>query len=587
MIIGIFDFLILRIPILLFFLYSSILATAQALDSHRIVNWENAGLVTEIDNSSTVKNALHVGLQNEGNSDNSTLLNQLISNANAGTTFYFPAGFYLFTNSIALKSDITLVGDAGKTYFLFDSMPNGNGIVCSGNIELQAIKLNSGAYKQYSYLLAQNSGLKVGDIVYLADNDSSMVYSEWAVGSTGQILSVKSVVDDTLFLFNEVRRNYLINNEPFVRKINPISNVKIQNIICVRRDSTTAQTSNILLDKAYNCEIACVESYSTNFAHITISNALNINVRGSYFKNAQGYGGGGKGYGVALQFASSECKIFNNIFDHLRHSILLQAGANGNFIGYNYSKNPYWTETSLPSDAAGDLVLHGNYVYANLFEGNVVQNIVIDDSHGENGPNNVFLRNRAEGYGLFMNPIVPTDSQLFIGNEITNTILSKGLYSLAGSGHFEYGNNVLETCRPANTTDVTLNSLYFTSVPSEFDSTSSWPIIGYPTTIESFTNLAELRDRESQKVECVELTNGDLQIKETQKPHVFPNPSQNYFLISNLPDNAVVSVMNGLGQRLMHCETQCKQFYHHLSSGVYYVHIDSEKGESIQKLIVR
>ena len=65
-------------------------------------------------------------------------------------------------------------------------------------------------------------------------------------------------------------------------------------------------------------------------------------------------------------------------------------------------KDPFWTGTVLPSDAAGDLVLHGNYPYANLFEGNILQNLVVDDSHGLNGPYNTFFRNRADNYGIVM-----------------------------------------------------------------------------------------------------------------------------------------------------------------------------------------
>lgn len=563
------------------------MSQAQVLDSSRIATWQNAGLVADIDNSSTVKNTLQLGLQNDGNFDNSSLLNQLISNAGTGTTFYFPAGFYHFTNSIVLKSDITLVGEAGKTYFLFDSMPNGNGIVCSGKIVLQAIKLNASASKNQDYFLIQNSELNAGDLVYIADIDSSNVYSEWAFGSTGQVVKVKSVFQDTVFLASELRRDYLIGNEPFVRKMNPISNVKIQNIICVRRDSTKAQTSNILVDKAYNCEISCVESYAANFAHVTLANALNITVSGSYFKDAQGYGGGGKGYGVVLQFASGECKIYNNVFDHLRHSILLQAGANGNFIGYNYSKNPYWTETSLPGDAAGDLVLHGNYVYANLLEGNVVQNIVIDDSHGENGPNNVFLRNRAEGYGLFMSPLIATDSQLFIGNEITNTILSKGLYSLAGSGHFEFGNNVVGKCMPENTADVTLNSMYFTSVPSEFDSISSWPIIGYPTTFSSVTNQAELRYRKGFKTACNQITSSSNSLVKSDLYQIFPNPSTNYFEVTNLLGSETVCVFNSIGEKVLTFENRRELFKHTLPSGIYFVRISTNHSFCLLKMLVK
>ena len=167
-------------------------------------------------------------------------------------------------------------------------------------------------------------------------------------------------------------------------------------------------------------------------------------VEGSYFTNAFNHGGGGKAYGVVLAFTSSQCMVENNIFKRLRHSILFQAGPNGNIVGYNYSHDAYWTGVFSPSDFSGDIVMHGNYPFLNLIEGNIIQNLVIDNSHGINGPGNVFLRNRIENAGIFMNCSPATDFQAFIGNEITGTGTStnglipfpKGLYSLCGRGHY-------------------------------------------------------------------------------------------------------------------------------------------------------
>jgi hypothetical protein len=110
----------------------------------------------------------------------------------------------------------------------------------------------------------------------------------------------------------------------------------------------------------------------------------------------------------------------------------LQAAANGNVIAYNYSYNPYWKEGWFPANAAGDIVLHGNYPYSNLFEGNIVQNLVIDNSHGINGAGNIFFRNRIENYGVVMNGN-SGDNMYFIANEISGSGLLKGLFTLTGN----------------------------------------------------------------------------------------------------------------------------------------------------------
>tara|TARA_B110000091_G_scaffold188339_1_gene210108 strand:- start:126 stop:455 length:330 start_codon:yes stop_codon:yes gene_type:complete len=104
--------------------------------------------------------------------------------------------------------------------------------------------------------------------------------------------------------------------------------------------------------------------------------------------------------------------------------MLLQSGANGNVFAYNYSLNPFWTST--PSNSAGDMVLHGNFPYANLFKENIYRNIVVDNSHTPNGSYNTFLRNRAEGFGIFFSSSNCPD-QNFIRNDIPNTSFSYNL----------------------------------------------------------------------------------------------------------------------------------------------------------------
>jgi hypothetical protein len=41
------------------------------------------------------------------------------------------------------------------------------------------------------------------------------------------------------------------------------------------------------------------------------------------------YGGGGQGYGLVLEFTSCDNRAQNNIFEHLRYSMLLQSGPSG------------------------------------------------------------------------------------------------------------------------------------------------------------------------------------------------------------------------------------------------------------------
>ena len=183
--------------------------------------------------------------------------------------------------------------------------------------------------------------------------------------------------------------------------------------------------------------------------------------------------------------------------------MLLQAGANGNVVSYNYSVNPYWDQPGFPNNAAGDLVLHGNYPYANLLEGNIVQNIVIDDSHGAQGPMNTFFRNRAEGYGLIMGSDPAPTAQNLIGNEISNDL---SLFLIYGSDHFLFGNNIQGDIEPAGTQFLDDASYYMDSIPVYFQIPDAWPAIGVPHDLGTVINEAFARYQEKAYTAC---TNAD------------------------------------------------------------------------------
>jgi hypothetical protein len=411
-------------------------------------------------------------------------LQMALKDLNGPGEIFFPAGTYLFKQTIHLPDSILLRGEMDssslKPLSILMLAPGNNrhGISITGGQALVIDKIHY-ELKQGSQKLAVRSPSSFipGDIIKLnPTDDSTLVNNTWAFESTGQIFEILKIEGDSLILNKPLRRSYSGTHAPLLKKLNPIRQVHLQCLGIFRIDTTTSQSSNIYFNNAMDCSVSGVQSYFCNFAHIDINNSSRISIINSHYKDAHSYGGGGKGYGVMIQSGSGDCYIHQNYFDHLRHSMILQAGANGNVIAYNYSSHPYWTETILPSNSAGDLVLHGNYVYMNLFEGNVVQNIVIDNSHGINGPFNTFYRNRAELFGIFMNAQPASHSQNFIANQVINTNSAfLGLYSLQGNQHYEYGNIVKGNIMPNTSTDPNTVSLFNYEFSSFYMSKSSIP----------------------------------------------------------------------------------------------------------------
>lgn len=548
-------------------LYASALS-AQNLPADRRTDWTLAGLNSEPFTPVVALNAQDFGLPNDSLTPADSIWTIILdSAAKQPCMVQLAAGSYLFKKPWLLGDSIIIRGagnDSTRLYFDLSSFSAGQ----------QAIRIPGSAVNQW-YSLATDAakddrtisldsvtGWTAGDYILLRDNDSSKVFSSWAIHSTGQIVLLDSVDGTTLYLHSPLRRDYLLASGPEVQLLHPVTQVGIENLYLERLDPTSGQTSNIFYNYAANCWVKCVESNLCNFAHIEVNRSTNLLFQGNILHHAHAYGGGGQGYGIMLEFTTGECLLEDNIGYHLRHSYIMQAGSNGNVVAYNYSFDPNWDDAFLPANSAGDLVLHGNYPYLNLFEGNVVQNMVIDNSHGINGPYNTLYRNRGELYGLFMNTGPASDSQNIIGNEITNNGTLLGLYVIAGTGQFEYANNHLGTIKP-NAGDTMSTESLFLSGPLFNTVNDLWPPIGLPNQLDAQTIPAEDRWTGGATTNCSGFTYVEpppdtgtaiQPILTSSEIAVYPNPASNAVILSlskDLRGPATFYLYNLMGQQVL------------------------------------
>lgn len=522
-------------------------------------NWSDAGFKGTKPTFAYTVNILSYGGDNTNtNSNNNAFNNALTALAGKGGVIYFPKGVYKFTASVNINRDSIIIKGAGydstELRFNLSGLLNNCINITGSMLTSDSTKFTNAACRDSSNVNVASSTLfNINDWVYLQCNDAAYMASSWAYKTLGQILKIKNKVGNKLYFNSPFRFYYKTSLSPKITKIIPRKAVGIECLKISRKDATTGQTSNINFDKAVQCWVNGIESDSTNYAHIELNRSSNIDIINSYFRDAFAYGGSGQGYGIALQYSSNECKIENNIFNHLRHSVLLQAGANGNAIGYNYSKNPFWTEPFLPSNSAGDLVLHGNYPFSNLFEGNINQNTVIDNSHGLNGPYNTFLRNRSELYGIFMNNSPATDSTQFLGLEITNT--TTGLYNLVGNGNLEYGNNNKGVLTPVGTTNLKDTSLYYFSInrPNCFNTGFyNWPIIGLPNVYNTGTNAAKQRSLTNKMAicNCGNSIVSNIKLGDPIEITAYPIPVVDILHIKLPDDNYILKLFNVEGKQI-------------------------------------
>jgi len=467
-------------------------ALSQTIPADRVVNWSLAGVRDSSTSNFVVIDMVAEGLNNDGTIACDLALSTVFAAHPEPAVFYFPAGTYLFNSPIVLRSNCIFRGSgATTTHFVIDHSGSGNGINISGTAMVadSTSLLSEGFKNEQSILVLNSSSFSPGDWVRIVQDDSDLVTSTWAIGSVGQLVRIVAINGNSLVLDSPLRMNYSLNRHPRLHKIIPKSNIGIECLSIERLDNTAPEQASVIsFNYAVNSWISGIESTKTTFAHVEATASSNLAIVHSYFHDAHEYGDGGRGYGVMLHFTTNECLVYDNIFNHLRHSMILQAGANGNVFCYNYSKDPYWTGSIfLPSNSAGDMVLHGNYPYANLFEQNDGQNMVIDNSHGANGPNNTYFRNRGALYGIFFSDNTSPNQNL-VGNEVTNmsSPMSAVNYTIQGTGHFVFGNNNKGTITPAGTTELPDTSYYFSSIPPHIPMTH-YASIGEPNALNSGT----------------------------------------------------------------------------------------------------
>lgn len=572
---------LLTLFVILGFYYNN---QAQTLPQSRTVDWTLAGLRADTITGLPVFDLQSLGAIGDGVTPNDAVIpNFIASYFGVGAILEFPSGEFLFNNTITLPDNFIIRGQgADSTILKMDLGGNGHGISINGitnNADTSKLLLPS-AKDATQIMVWDASTVSAGDWLQLKQYDTDWVTSTWAEEETGQIVQVDTLVGDTIWLKSPLRMDYDTARAAYYQKISPRKNVGIECLKIQRIDDTAPQQScNISFRYAVNCWVKGIESENCTFSHIRAERSSNLYVAQSYFHHGFDYGGGGRAYGVVFQFATGECLAENNIFEHLRHSMLVQAGANGNVFAYNYSFDPFWSST--PNNSAGDMVLHGNYVYANLFEQNICQNIVIDDSHGPNGPHNTFFRNRGESFGIFFSAS-NSPNQNFLGNEITNTSFPYSFvnYTIQGSGHFLHGNNDKGTIKPTGTTVLPEISYAYTSRP-DFVPVNQWGAMGTPNSVNA--NAIPAFNRYANNVifdgACGSSIVGTIQVAKKALTEVYPNPVERILNIESEKTMENVYICNALGQ-IVKIQSINKQFgifeLGDLETAVYFIRIEFE-----------
>ena len=274
---------------LLFFLFISFFSHSQIIPSDRDYQWESFGL----QDTSTV-NFNNIDLSNyplnsSGIISNDSLFSSIIttfsSGGASGTILNFPSGSFLFNQTISLPGNIVLKGrGADSTILKFDLNGVGNAIEVVGSASSDTSNLLQNAFKDSNSVFVSNSLTFIpGDWVRIIRNDVGLISSNWALNTVGQIVKINQIINNKLVFNSNLRMNYNLSDQPYIKKIVIKENVGLECLKIVREDVSSSQVSNVKFSRAGNCWISGIESDKCNFAHVDAEYSTNLSISKSYF----------------------------------------------------------------------------------------------------------------------------------------------------------------------------------------------------------------------------------------------------------------------------------------------------------------
>lgn len=572
---------------LLLFLFVTYTVLSQQIPSDRIYNWDKAGanIPFNISNAKVISILDFGANPNDLVNDADALQSAINSTQGTFTTIEIPEGEFILTKGIIMRDSCLIKGvSSEKTIFKCQFGVNGGSV------------FSVGGSAPSSFIPVEKVTPKSSRVIYcsfpkppkflqwieirMKNGSWDVSPASWASFAVGQLSQINTVFSDAVTLTEPLRFSTIDSLYPEIGIITPRTFVGFE-CFSIQRDEDTVSDAghNFAFNYAMNCWVRSVKSHKSAGAHIFISKSSNITVSSCYIEESFKYDGSGtRGYGVCLAEHPNLCLIENNIFSTLRHAMMVKQGANGNVFAYNYSINPKRSEPI--SDFSGDISVHGHYPFANLFEGNIVQNIIIDHYWGPAGEDNMYFRNRAELYGFIItSSSTPSMKQNIVANDVTNTGLIYGQYMLNGSEHFLWGNRVKGVLNPSSTTGIQGQSLFSQSSPWYFSTFSPiWQSIGHPYNLSTSNNPARERFLQGSLCPCV-VPNQNTSVKETTNEKLASSRQEIESLFAQ-QHNIQIYTING--SFICTLQTIDELFSQNFSQGVYI--ISSKKSQVIYYL---
>jgi hypothetical protein len=380
---------------------------AQIIPSSRRIDWSQSGIPNGIPARTTTSATVNASTYANGANDATAEIQAALNACPANQTVLLSAGTFRINTGLRIPGNVTLRG-AGPSQTILDAHGTSGAVVAFGQdatpyaADSKAITGGTTAGSS-SITLASAAGVSVGSYLLITElNDTSFVTIKGGEGSCtwcdggigwngtrtlGQVVEVTSVNGTTIGIAPPLYIAYSPALSPLATPFSAGAKYAGLEDVQVYMNNT-GYTENVLMNGSAYCWVRNIESNYTDGDHFRAFWAYRCEVRDSYFHDAFTHAPGQTDADVFIADKSSGLLIENNIMRRMHVSIMLNWGAAGNVIAYNYSANDF--DESAYNVVMGDLSMHGSHPMFNLYEGNIATSFHPDGIWGSNSHNTVF-----------------------------------------------------------------------------------------------------------------------------------------------------------------------------------------------------
>lgn len=385
---------------------------AQVIPAERVIDWSQSGIPGGIPNRSTVCASISAGASQ-------STIQAALNACPANQVVKLAAGTYSISGGLTVPSNVVLRG-AGPQQTVLSATGSGAGFIRFGNGTTPAISnstaISAGATAgSKSLTLSSASGVAVGSHLMITQlNDPSYVSITTSNGSCtwcdggigwngtrvqGQIVEVTSVSGNTVGISPGLYLTYA--RTPLATKFTMgAKNAGVEDLQVYMNN--TGYTANFMMQGTAYSWIRNVESNYADGDHAQLHWGFRNEIRDSYFHDAFTHAPGSTDADIFVADKTSATLIENNSLRRLHQSIMLNWGAAGNVISYNYVDNNF--DSSGYNTLFGGLNVHGAHPMFNLWEGNMAPKLDADFFWGSSSHNTAF-RNWFKGSATITQPL--------------------------------------------------------------------------------------------------------------------------------------------------------------------------------------